>query len=94
MLITGDFNYPELDCKNRISPADLQHKASMFMATRDAFLTQHVTYPTHYSLNYRGVQTPHTLDLIFTNDENMISNLDPPPPDTTVQVHLLLRVTW
>ena len=40
-------------------------------SARDAFLTQHVTEPTHY----RGNNTPNTLDLIFTNEEGMSEQL-------------------
>ena len=40
-------------------------------SVRDAFLLQHVTEPTHY----RGDQTPHVLDLVFTNEDNMVSKI-------------------
>ena len=40
-------------------------------AVRESFLTQHVTEPTRY----RGNNTPNTLDLIFTNEEDMIEKL-------------------
>ncbi len=72
VLIAGDFNYPELEWDVGISPPDSHNKATKFMeATRDAFLTQHVTEPTHF----RGNQIPNTLDLIFTNEDNMITKV-------------------
>ena len=73
VLIVGDFNYPELDWKDHTSPLDEGHRASLFMeAVRDAFLIQHVTDPTHY----RAEQKPNVLDLIFTNEDNMVSSLE------------------
>ncbi len=73
VLVLGDFNYPELEWVDGVSPPDLCNKATKFMeATRDAFLTQHVTEPTHF----RGNQIPNTLDLIFTNEDNMISKIE------------------
>ncbi len=40
-------------------------------AIRDSFLVQHVEEPTHFRAN----QNPNTLDLIFTNEENMITQV-------------------
>ncbi|CAC5386629.1 unnamed protein product [Mytilus coruscus] len=45
---------------------------NMFGNLQENFLFQHVTRPTRW----RGTNTPHTLDLILTNEENMISNLE------------------
>ena len=39
---------------------------------RDSFLFQHITEPTRH----RGTDNPSTLDLILTNEENLISNIN------------------
>ncbi|CAG2252905.1 unnamed protein product [Mytilus edulis] len=39
---------------------------------QDNYLYQHVTKPTRW----RGSDTPHVLDLIFTNEENMVSDIE------------------
>ncbi len=73
ILVAGDFNYPEIEWKEGISPQDPNNKAARFMeATRDAFLTQHVLDPTHF----RNNQVPNVLDLVFTNEDNMISIIE------------------
>jgi hypothetical protein len=36
------------------------------------FLIPHVNKPTRW----RGTDTPHVLDLVFTNEENMVSELE------------------
>ncbi|XP_069142291.1 uncharacterized protein [Argopecten irradians] len=72
ILLLGDFNYKEIDWKNQISLSGLNNPATKFLeATRDNFLIQHVTSPTRYRVN----QTPSTLDLIFTNEEEMIRDI-------------------
>lgn len=71
-LVTGDFNHPQIDWKEGTSPSDEKHKSSKFLeSVRDAFLFQHVRNPTHA----RGDQEPHVLDLIFTNEEGMVSEV-------------------
>ncbi len=72
VAIAGDFNHPELDWINGRATKGPDHKSSVFLeATRDSFLFQHVRHPTHY----RSDQTPTTIDLLFTNEDNMLSNL-------------------
>ena len=72
LLVFGDLNHPSINWLDNTSPPDGNHPASLFMdSARDAFLTQHVTEPTHY----RGNNTPNTLDLIFTNEEGMLEHL-------------------
>ena len=39
---------------------------------RDSFLFQHITEPTRH----RGTDNPSTLDLVLTNEENLISNIN------------------
>ena len=73
MLLTGDFNHPEIDWENETSPASENHKATIFMESvvRENFLYQHVKNPTHY----RAEQSPTLIDLIFTNEEGMIKDI-------------------
>jgi exonuclease III len=72
-LVVGDFNFPELDWIDGTSPPSVRHKATMFMDTvRDAFLHQHVVQPTHY----RAEQNATLIDLILTNEESMVKNIE------------------
>ena len=72
VLITGDFYYPDLYWQSGASPPDAENKDTTFMeAVRDAFLFQNVTDPT----NYRGDHTLNTLDLILSNEDNMVKEL-------------------
>jgi hypothetical protein len=68
-LVLGDFNHPELDWKS-VGP---QHSGFLFMeSVRDSFFYQHVIEPTHYRPGCR----PSTIDLIFTNEEGMVKEVD------------------
>ena len=72
VLICGDFNIREINWVDETTPACQTHYASVFMeCLRDCFLYQHVKEPTHARLN----QAKNTLDLILTNEEGMIENL-------------------
>lgn len=72
VLITGDFNHPEIDWISETTSVNAEHKAAEFLDTvHDTFLHQHVCKPTHY----RGEQTPNVLDLIFSSEEGMVKNL-------------------
>ena len=70
LLITGDFNYPDINwshcsCTN--------HNLQLFLDTiQDMYLFQHVMCPTRY----RSGSVPNILDLIFTNEEENVSNID------------------
>lgn len=67
VMIVGDFNYPEIDWTEGITPKDSKHEASHFIETvRDSFLVQYVHEPTHY----RGNQTPKVLDSIHRRAGN------------------------
>ena len=71
-LIFGDFNHPQIDWRNESCAQALDHPANKFLeAVRDSFLFQHVLNSTHS----RPGQKANTLDLIFTNEEEMITNL-------------------
>ena len=77
LLILGDFNYGGLNWELQQSSDNINDSSSIFMETvNDLFLYQHVGENTRY----RGNQTPSRLDLIFTNECNMITDLDYLPP--------------
>jgi hypothetical protein len=72
LLIMGDFNFPDINWKNGLSTAGLQHHWHDFIrTTKDCLLFQDVQEPT----SYRHGTAPHLLDLIFSNEDGMISNL-------------------
>ena len=74
ILIMGDFNYPNIDWENYNSNGDstesIEYK--FIENLQDSFLFQHIKKPTRW----RGTNTPHILDLIITNEEPMISDLE------------------
>lgn len=73
ILITGDFNMPEIDWNNILSTAPITHPSHEFLeAVRDSFLIQHVLSPTRY----RYGTNPSTLDLVFTNEEGMMHKME------------------
>ena len=72
LLITGDFNLPDIDWKLESSPNSLTNLGTIFMECyRDCFVYQHVMAPTHH----RHGCTPTTLDLIFSNEEGMVTDI-------------------
>ena len=74
-LITGDFNHPIIHWNpDPIIPEQVapDNASAMFVeGIRDAYLTQHITEPTRY----RHGQTPTRDDLVFTNEEDMVEQL-------------------
>ncbi len=73
MLLMGDFNFKEIDWTTNSTSVSETHPATLFLeSTRDCFLWQHVTK----LLDTEKTKTPTILDLILTNEENMISSLE------------------
>ena len=73
LLILGDFNFPEINWHEETFSKGANHVSSLFLeGIKDLFLYQHVNSATRY----REHQRPSILDLILTNIENMISNLE------------------
>ena len=73
LLIMGDFNFPEIDWDNEVSSAATDHPSQVFLECyRDCFLHQHIRSPTHY----RSMQKANILDLVLTNEENMVKNVE------------------
>ena len=73
ILITGDFNYGSLDWELMQSTESLNHCSSLFIERiKDLFLYQHVEECTRHRVG----QSPSRLDLIFSNEQGMITDLD------------------
>jgi len=70
-LITGDFNYSNIDWINDITFSDSLSDNLFLDTIQDHVLYQHVTEPTHY----RFGTEPHILDLVLTNDEGMVDDM-------------------
>ena len=71
-LIMGDFNHPDIDWITGSCCRGPGHSAVAFLdIVNDAFLFQHCLEPTHS----RPGRVPNTLDLVFTDEEEMIGDL-------------------
>ena len=69
----GDFNFREIDWNNEETSVGEDHIATIFLeSVRDTYLHQHVKEPTRY----RSDNIPSLLDLISTNEEHMVSDLN------------------
>ena len=73
VLILGDFNLKEINWVNLSTTiVNENHPANKFLETiRDNYLYQHVNKPTRY----RDGQVPSLLDLVMTNEEGMIEDM-------------------
>ena len=68
----GNFNFKEIDWINLQVNASDQHLATVFFDTvQDLYLVQHVKKPTRH----REGQKSSLLDLVLTNKEYMVENL-------------------
>lgn len=73
LLILGDFNYKEIDWSSQRCNTDRLHPANHFLETcKDAFLIQNQSEPTRY----RQGQEPSLLDLVLTNREDIINEIN------------------
>ena len=69
LLISGDFNFPNIDWKTWTSREE--NGGEKFLESiRESYLIQHVTEVTRV----RDNSEPSILDLILTNEENIISD--------------------
>ena len=77
ILVNGDFNYPGIDwdiCDTKKGPGDSEYE---FLETvRDCFFHQHV----HEFTRGRGRDIPTVIDLVFSNEEGMVSDLEVEAP--------------
>ena len=72
ILLTGDFNYPEIDWKTTSCLLPQDQPNNMFIdALNDCFFTQRIRQATPYRL---GVD-PSILDLVLSNEEGMVNNV-------------------
>lgn len=77
VVVSGDFNYPDIDWQKETCSKSDDHPATKFLdCIQQNYITQLNLEPTHY----RGLQTPNILDLLFTNAEEIVSNLEHWPP--------------
>ena len=73
LLITGDFNCKEIDWKQQTTNVNENHVASLLLeCIRDCYLYQHITEPTRF----RTGETPSVLDLVLTNEDHMVTNIN------------------
>ena len=73
LLIAGDCNYPEIDCKNNSSPDNLNNiNTKVLNCSKDSFLYQHVLEHNHFRLGCN----PSAIDIILTNEEAMVQNIE------------------
>jgi len=68
---TGVTNNNNIDWENICLTSNNSTVQSFLDTVQDLFMFQHILKPTRY----RGEETPNLLDLVFTDDENMIENL-------------------
>jgi len=76
LLICGDFNFKEVTWSDFSGSTTNSHIVPFLGLVDDLFLFQHVDKPTRI----RQGDSPSLLDLVFTNEENMITNLMYLPP--------------
>ena len=74
VLIMGDFNYRNInwETKNTNRGNENSEDYKFIETMRDSFLTQHIIKPTRA----RGTNKPSTLDLVMTNEEGMIQEIE------------------
>jgi endonuclease/exonuclease/phosphatase family metal-dependent hydrolase len=77
VLIVGDFNYPAINWLDQSCSAPVDHPSHKFLnCVQDTFLYQHVVEATRYRIG----QQANMLDLVFTNEEAMVSDLSSHDP--------------
>ena len=70
LLVLGDFNYKYIDWPSMSSTVPMEKK--FLDCIQDTYLTQHIDEPTRW----RGTDNPSLIDLVFTNEENMVNDID------------------
>ena len=90
-ILAGDFNFPEIDWKGGICPRHDGHPTYKFFETiTECGLSQVVSEPTHF----RGLQNANILDLILSNFEDEVLDINYLPPlGKSHHVVLSFRVT-
>ena len=73
LLIVGDFNFRDINWSLRQSNTSYDHESSKFIeAVNDCYLFQHISEPTRF----REGQVALILDLVFSNEELMVSDIE------------------
>ena len=73
VLVLGDFNLPSINWEHETCPNDSKHVSSKFLdCVHEYYLTQFVDKPTHH----RGEQNPTLIDLVLSNDNEFVYNLN------------------
>ena len=73
-LVVGDFNFPTINWTEKTAP---DGTAQAFLESiEETYWTQHIVEPTRK----RGSDNPSLLDLLFTNEEDMISEINMESP--------------
>ncbi|KAL8587806.1 hypothetical protein ACOMHN_021024 [Nucella lapillus] len=76
-ILTGDFNYPEIDWDKNTCSRNESHQAAKFLETISSqFIAQLVTNATHH----RALQTANILDLVLSWKEEKVSDIIHYPP--------------
>ena len=76
LMLCGDFNLPRIDWNsNQCLDSEESYSKKFLEVIEDLNLSQHATEPTRF----RGEQKS-CLDLIFTNEENMVEEVEELPP--------------
>ena len=74
-ILVGDFNYPEIDWSTLSSS---QADGQVFLDTvNDKLLSQHVDFPTNFTPQPNGQTTATSIDLVLTDDDNLIASVKP-----------------
>ena len=77
LLITGEFNYKDIEWSSEYAPPEYDQLLNFIETLQNCYLTQHVTKPTHFLEQ----EEPNILDLIISNEDGMVKDLDHPPLD-------------
>ncbi len=71
VLVCGDFNHPEIDWIAHTTPRDTTRAASFLETIDNTYMYQHIKDFTRS----RGTAQRSTLDLVLTNEEQMLTDL-------------------
>lgn len=89
LLVFGDFNFPSITWKNCTISDSSQNPAAEFLRMyRNSNLYQLVTFPTRY----RYGQAANILDLILTNDANLLHDISSDNPISNSD-HVTIRAS-
>ena len=73
LLLLGDFNLPNINWTEESCSNDNEHINSKFLKfVHENYLTQFINKPTHH----RAEQTPTLIDLILSNDKDLVSEVN------------------